>query len=568
MKKIKKEMNLKSKSISKTLKQSYNLLLIFTIIVGLVAIIGITVLDRSMKNYINGADAADNALKMCRIDINIAARNIREMALNDDASSYDGYMQTIEEKLTDTGVWLKVLQETEVVDETERLEYVDALTNWANDAYLIAQTIQAGDKETGTEMIFSQCIPALDNLVELSLEMSDDLDAIVASSTMKGEITFYGGTIIVIAVTIIAIALSNKIGKRVSESITVPLLELEHATTELANGNLHFDIEYSEDNEFGRLADGLRRSVVTLQSYVDSIGFIMKEFAGGNFDVDRQAEWKGDFTNIQSSIRMFEDTMAETVEGLQHVAKQVESDAGQVSSTSLELADGATEQASVMQQFSATVETLYEQVTANAEYAENISKQVENVGVEISHTNEKMQAMVQSMREINESSQKIHKIIDTINDVADQTNLLALNASIEAARAGEAGRGFAVVANQVTALAAQTAEAAKESTMLIETSIREVESGMSITDEIAQQQENVAVDAQSIVTEVSNIAATLKAQDESFEQLNTGISQINNVIQTNSATSQQCAASSQEMNGQANTLGNLISAFKIHQRVS
>jgi methyl-accepting chemotaxis protein len=568
MKKMKKEMSIKTKSISQALKKSYNLLLVFTIIVGVVAIIGITVLDRSMKNYINGADAADNALKMCRIDINIAARNIREMALNDDTSSYDGYMQTIEEKLTDTGVWLKVLQDTKVVDETERLEYVDALTSWANDAYLIAQTIQAGDRETGTEMIFSQCIPALDNLVELSLAMSDDIDAIVTASTMKGEITFYGGTIIIIVVTVLAVVFANKISKNVRASITVPLLELEHDTAELANGNLHFDIEYNEDNEFGRLADGLRRSVATLQSYVESIGYIMKEFAGGNFDVEKQAEWKGDFTNIQSSIRMFEDTMAETLEGLQHVAKQVESDAGQVSSTSLELADGATEQASVMQQFAATVETLYEQVTANAEYADNISKQVENVGVEISRTNEKMQAMVQSMSEINESSQKIHKIIDTINDVADQTNLLALNASIEAARAGEAGRGFAVVANQVTALAAQTAEAAKESTMLIETSIREVESGMAITDEIAQQQDKVAVDAQSIVAEVSNIATTLKAQDESFEQLNTGISQINNVIQTNSATSQQCAASSQEMNGQANTLGNLISAFKVHQRVS
>jgi methyl-accepting chemotaxis protein len=149
--------------------------------------------------------------------------------------------------------------------------------------------------------------------------------------------------------------------------------------------------------------------------------------------------------------------------------------------------------------------------------------------------------------------------------VADQTNLLALNASIEAARAGEAGRGFAVVANQVTALAAQTAEAAKESTMLIEASIREVENGMSITDEIAQQQEKVATDAQSIVTEVSNIADNLKAQDESFNQLNTGITQINGVIQTNSATSQQCAASSQEMSSQANALSNLISTFKVKE---
>jgi methyl-accepting chemotaxis protein len=174
-----------------------------------------------------------------------------------------------------------------------------------------------------------------------------------------------------------------------------------------------------------------------------------------------------------------------------------------------------------------------------------------------------MNDMVESMNAIEASSQQIRTIIDTISDVASQTSLLALNASIEAARAGESGRGFAVVANQVTALAAKTAEAVKESTKLIDDSMAEVAKGMQITEEIANQQSVVAENTRGIVEEVNNIAETLDGQREAFLQLNEGVNQINSVVQTNSATSQQCAASSQEMSGQADILEKLIAKFRV-----
>jgi methyl-accepting chemotaxis protein len=176
-----------------------------------------------------------------------------------------------------------------------------------------------------------------------------------------------------------------------------------------------------------------------------------------------------------------------------------------------------------------------------------------------------MNDMVSSMKEIEKASYQIRKIIDTINDVASQTSLLALNASIEAARAGESGRGFAVVANNVTALAAQTAAAVNESTKLIENSIEEVAKGVQITEEISQQQSMVAESAMNIVHEVNNVAETLGAQKESIDQLNEGVNQINIVVQTNSDTSQQCAASSEEMNSQADTLSKLIGKFRVAQ---
>ena len=174
-----------------------------------------------------------------------------------------------------------------------------------------------------------------------------------------------------------------------------------------------------------------------------------------------------------------------------------------------------------------------------------------------------MQEMLQSMEEIGESSKKISQIIDTINSIASQTNLLALNASIEAARAGEAGRGFAVVADQVSLLAAQSAQAAKESNFLIDSSLAAVEKGVSIANETANQLEKVVADSKEIQKSIDGAARALKEQAESFAQIISGVEHINDVVQTNSATSEECAASSQEMSSQAEELDKLIRSIKV-----
>lgn len=552
-----------SMKMKQKLNFGYAVVIGLMIVSGIVSIIGMAFLFGNMNSYVNGAQRADTAVKICRIDINIAARNVREMALNDDESAYAGYRTTVEERLTEVDSELSALKETGLIDEEIYNRYVELITDWGQVAYEIVETIEAGDKDGATQMLLEVCTPALDELVEMSSEI-DSITDTLKTQAIKGSQRAFAVSVVAILVFVgVAAASAVKIGRKIILSITTPLSEIETVAKELSAGNLHSSLEYHSDDEIGSLAHSLRKSIRILGSYVDDISRAMNEFSNGNFDVQPEVEWKGDFTGILDAFMEFEKSMADTVKGIQRVADQVKNGAEQVSDSAMELAQGATEQASITEELTATIETISEQVSQNAESAKDISRSVENVGAEILHGNEKMREMVNSMEEINKASQEIGKIIATINDIASQTNLLALNASIEAARAGEAGKGFAVVADQVSLLAAQSSAAAKESTVLIESSVRAVENGMVIAGETAKQLEHVVDGSRVITADVNRVAEALGAQEEAFEQINSGVDHINEVVQTNAATSQECAAASQEMSSQAGSLEGLIRRFKV-----
>lgn len=550
-------------NIGKKLNFGYAVVIGLMIVSGLVSIIGLGSLYGNFNSYVNGSQAADTAVKNCRININIAARNLREMALNEDVGTYEEYKATVVEKLETVGEDLKVIKDTGLIDEALYEQYATALSDWGNIGYEVIELIEAGDVEKAKEEIFSDCVPALNNLVELSTQIDEITDNLKQQSIRESQVVLGTGIAGIIIFIAVAAVMAVIIGRRIIQSITEPLHEIEIVAGELTAGNLHSKLDYHSEDEIGKLAHSLRKSIRILGSYVDDISRAMKEFSNGNFDVQPEVEWKGDFVGILDSFMDFERSMSDTVKGIQRVADDVTNGAGQVAESSMDLAQGATDQAGVTEELSATLATISEQVSLNAVHAKDISKEVENVGTEIIYSNGKMKEMVESMSEINESSREISKIIATINDIASQTNLLALNASIEAARAGEAGKGFAVVADQVSVLASQSAEAAKESTMLIESSVHAVEKGMVIADETARQLENVVAGSKMITEKVNEIAVDLEEQTKSIEQINEGVGHINDVVQTNSATSEECAAASQEMSGQATTLEGLIRRFKV-----
>ena len=555
--------NLENMHLQERINYGYRKVIIMMLVSGLFSIVVIGMLFANMMHYVQNVTAADQAVKICRINVNAAARNIREMALENDASSYDDYEQTVERLLAEVNTELKNLKKSGVVPDADYEEYASALSDWGNIGYSIMEKIKSGDKDKAVDSILNDCTPALNKAVKIAIRLDEMTDEVSSRSVRVTVVFAVAGIVCIIICLVLAWKLTIKTGKKVLESILVPLREVEAVAQELTDGNLHSTLEYRSDDEIGRLAHSMRKSIRILGSYVDDIGRAMKMFAEGNFDVQPEVEWKGDFVGILNSFMLFEESMAETIKGIQHVSDEVSGAADQVASSSNDLADGATNQAAVVEELTATVAGVSEQVGKNSQSAKEISGRVDELGNAILESNGKMRDMVDSMNEINGASKEIDKIIATINEIASQTNLLALNASIEAARAGEAGKGFAVVANQVNVLADQSAQAAKESATLIETSVKAVEKGMVIAGQTASQLQEVAENSQIITKEVTNIADTLETQTTEIQQINDGIEQINDVVQTNSATSEECAAASQEMSSEAENLREMIRKFKV-----
>ncbi len=554
---------LENMHLKERIDYGYRKVITMMLISGLLSVVIIGVLFANMMHYVENVNVADQAVKICRINVNAAARNIREMALNEDTSSYDNYEQTVKRLLSEVDSELQILKKTEVLSDENYEEYATALSDWGKIGYSIIEEIKNGNDENATDAILNNCTPALNKVVEIAIKLDELTDEASSETVRNMVVCTVAGFVVIIVCLVFAFTLTRKTSKRVLETILEPLHAIEDVAMELTEGNLHSTLEYHSDDEIGKLAHSMRKSIRILGTYVDDIDRSMKLFSEGNFDVHPEVEWRGDFVGILNSFMAFQASMAGTIKGIQNVSNEVSGAAEQVASSSNDLADGATNQAAVVEELTATVTGVSEQVEKNSQSAKEISVKVDELGNAISESNGKMHEMVDSMHEISEASKEIDKIITTINEIASQTNLLALNASIEAARAGEAGKGFAVVANQVNVLADQSAQAAKESATLIETSVKAVEKGMVIAGQTAAQLEEVAENSKLITTEVTNIAETLETQTTEIKQINEGIEQINDVVQTNSATSEECAAASQEMSSEAESLREIIRKFKV-----
>lgn len=553
----------KNASIAHKMRNGYNKVIKIMIASGILSLIVIVLLLANMLNYVQKVERADRAVKTCIIDVNSAARSIREMALNTDKSSYNTYESDVKDILNNVNSELLILKGLNTVDTDLYNQYAKALNDWGTIGYSIIKEIKAGNSSAATNDILNKCTPALDNVISIGDKLDADTD-VTRNNAIRFTLFFaIAGIAAIIIFVIVAIIISKKTSKNIVNSIMLPLGEIEKVAAELTQGNLHSQLDYHSDDEIGQLAHNLRKSIRILSSYVDDIGHSMKEFSKGNFAVQPEVEWKGDFVDILNSFVAFENSMSDTVIGIQRAANEVSGGAGQVAESSNDLAQGATDQAAVVEELTASITNVAEQIDKNAESTKNISTSVDNLGKEIVTSNARMQDMVESMNEINEASQQIDQIIATINEIASRTNLLALNASIEAARAGEAGKGFAVVADQVTVLAENSAKAAKESAVLISNSVSAVERGMVIANETAGKLEKVADNSKQITVDVNDIAETLKAQTDVIHQINEGVNQINDVVQTNSATSQECAAASQQMSSEAESLKNLIRELRV-----
>ena len=299
--------------------------------------------------------------------------------------------------------------------------------------------------------------------------------------------------------------------------------------------------------------------------YINEISDLLKEMGSGNLDLIFQQTYDGDFEIIKDSFSNTANLLNKILSEFSSAANQVAIGSDQIASSAQALSQGATEQASSIEELSASIMQVSSQIIENAENVSIATKYIEDAAFEAKQSNEQMKNMLDAMHDINNSSNEIPKIIKVIDDIAFQTNILALNAAVEAARAGAAGKGFAIVADEVRNLESKSANAAKQTAVLIENSIEIVGNGSKIAEKTALSLADVETKAKLLAETMEKISEASKQQATAIEQINVGVEQVSTVVQTNSATAEESAASSEELSGQANVLKNQISIFNLKE---
>ena len=399
----------------------------------------------------------------------------------------------------------------------------------------------------------------LDEVVEQGTNLSNESTAQMRRTIVIMHITSIVGLSLAL-ICLISLVLY------VLRKIVKPILMITRKSKPLQEGHLELDLNYKEKDEMGDLAETLEKSMGRIRTYVEDINRMMSQLSSGNFDVEVQEPFIGDFRSIEESLSSFTSSMSSVLANINHAEQKVSGNAAQLSGGAQALAQGATEQASAVQQLYATLDELSKGAEDNVKTAAHAQENARLTGDQVTLSSHQMEDMVAAMEDISAASREIGKIIATIENIAFQTNILALNAAVEAARAGTAGKGFAVVSSEVRSLATQSDQAAKATKELIENSVQAAERGSRIVGEVSQTLNKTLELVMQSNKEIRVIAEAVEREATSIAQVTDGISQISSVVQTNSASSEESAAVSNELFDQVKILQEQTRRFRLKHR--
>lgn len=559
---------LKDKKVKDKLDYTFFRTLVVMAVCIVVALIGMVYVSSRVKAFYQISYQNIKLASQSQSNLQEGAKNMLHACLVQDEVATPQRLDMARARFEDMTRLLQELSKTSVAD-AELFEATLSSMNQINSLFSEFETYSLAYDADGAFSVYNG------KYLALFAEMAGNISAIeeiedeyAAKMYYQANVVKYICIILGIMLGVLGVVIGFALSKFLANMLNDSILELKNSAMEMSEGNFDIDITYESKDELGELADAMRNMTSNTRLIIADTSEMLQEMAECNFDLHAKMpeRYVGVYQSLMQSIRKLNYRLSETIQNISEASNQVSAGALQLAQSSQSLAEGATDQASAIEQLTETVENVTNMSVESAENQENAANNVVMVAQEATKGKDEIRKLLEAMDKISGTSKEIENITVSMESIASQTNLLSLNASIEAARAGEAGRGFAVVADEIGKLAADSAKSAVIARELIAKSLTEIDNGNIITENTAKVLEGVLSSMNEIQEIVKNASVASQSQADMLKDITQSIEKISSVVENNSAAAEETAATSEELTSQSDCMNEMISQFRLRQR--